>query len=73
MDPQLRRATLAANAAQRRLVAVIRRSADAHDRAADLLDGNGRPERAAFHRNGAVMDRARADELERHIAAEQPA
>jgi hypothetical protein len=46
------------------LVVALRRTADEHDERAARLDAEERPERAAWHRIIAKIDRARADRLE---------
>jgi hypothetical protein len=49
---------------RQQLAIALRRSADTHDQAAILLDKQGRPERAAWHRTAAAINRARADKLD---------
>ena len=46
------------------LAVALRRTADERDERAIALDADNRPERAAWHRNAARIDRARADRLE---------
>jgi hypothetical protein len=53
---------------KRRLVQALRRSADAHDRAARLFDLDaGRAGQAARHRASAVDDRTMADDIEQRL------
>jgi hypothetical protein len=49
---------------RQQLASALRRTADAHDDAARVMDEQDRPERAAWHRTAAKVDRARADRLE---------
>jgi hypothetical protein len=55
---------MAARSPIQQLVVALRRTADERDERASVLDADNRPERAAWHRNAARIDRARADRLE---------
>ena len=57
-------AGLASASPRKKLASALRRSADTHDATATLLDAQDRPQRAAWHRNVARVDRARADRIE---------